>query len=92
MAATVDIVVRHFVRAGTTGSAVTFEPRLPSYLERLRLRIQVRGSWLDLELSGEGLEVAVEPGAAHPVAVQVEGRLQRLEPGSRQRFAAWVRP
>jgi trehalose/maltose hydrolase-like predicted phosphorylase len=71
MAGTVDLIQRVAFGLVMTGDALVINPRLPSELTRLDLRIHYRGHWLDLRLSADELIIHCHGGMGGPVTLVV---------------------
>jgi trehalose/maltose hydrolase-like predicted phosphorylase len=86
MAGTVDLIQRVALGLEMTGEALRINPRLPSELARLDLRIHYRGHWLDLRLTEEALVVRCWPGTIGMVRLIVGEEAVEVAPGSMRSF------
>jgi alpha,alpha-trehalase len=62
MAATVDLVQRGYTGMTVRQRVLWFDPRLPDEMSELCLRLRFRGSWLDLQITHDAVEVEISVG------------------------------
>lgn len=81
MAGTVDILTRSFAGLQTEANALTFDPRLPTHLEKVEFQIQYRGHLIDVALSIDSLLIRLHPSTAPPIYVGSAGAYVELAGG-----------
>jgi trehalose/maltose hydrolase-like predicted phosphorylase len=86
MAGSVDLVQRCFTGLAMRDEVLWFNPQLPEELPSLRLALRYRGRRLQLSVSQEELEIAVEDGDGPAVRVGVRDEVHELQPGRIHRF------
>ncbi|MGV0653637.1 trehalose-phosphatase [Mycolicibacterium thermoresistibile] len=86
MAGSVDLVQRCFTGLETRSDRIVLSPNWPESLGALGFPIRYRGHQMYVRVSGRGAEISVAPRDLPPVAVECNGRVQRLEPGTTVRF------
>lgn len=88
MSGTLDLVQRSYAGTHIQGDVLSFRPRLPPQLQRLRFAMQFRGTPIQVEFSDSSLTVSAHPeGASRPIKVGVGEELHELCPGDACRFA-----
>ena len=88
MSGTLDLVQRSYAGTHIQGDVLSFRPRLPPQLQRLRFAMQFRGTPIQVEFSDSSLTVSSHPeGASRPIKVGVGEELHELCPGDACRFA-----
>ena len=86
MAGTVDLLQRCFTGIELRGDVLWLRPRLPKALRRLRLSVRYRGHSLDLELTGDAVEVSTMHCCAPSIRVAVNDETYDLAASERRRF------
>jgi len=86
MAGTVDLIQRCYTGAEPRANVLTFNPRLPDELIRLRTTIRYRGHTLDLDVSHDTLRVTSRPFTAHPITIAYRGHVRDVSPGQSYAF------
>lgn len=86
MAGTLDIVLRHYGGIDTTGETIAFYPRLPAALHGLHLRLRHRDRWYELDIDDQKFTLTVDADGPGPVAVNIEGEVHELVPGTTHEF------
>lgn len=81
MAGTVDILTRSFAGLQTEANALTFDPRLPTHLEKVEFQIQYRGHLIDVALGIDSLLIRLHPSTAPPIYVGSAGAYVELAGG-----------
>ncbi len=86
MAGTVDLIQRCYTGIEPRANVLTFNPRLPDELTRLRTTVRYRGQTLDLEVTHDKLFVASRPFTAYPITIAYRGQVRDISPGQRYEF------
>jgi alpha,alpha-trehalase len=86
MASTVDLIQRCYTGIEPRANVLTFNPRLPDELTRLRTTVRYRGQTLDLEVTHDKLCVSSRPFTAHPITIAYRGHVREVSPGQRYEF------
>jgi len=86
MAGTVDLIQRCYTGIEPRVNVLTFNPRLPDELTRLRTTVRYRGQTLDLEVTHDKLRVASRPFTAYPITIAYRGQVREISPGQRYEF------
>jgi alpha,alpha-trehalase len=86
MASTVDLIQRCYTGIEPRANVLTFNPRLPDELTRLKTTVRYRGQTLDLEVTHEKLCVSSRPFTAHPITIAYRGHVREISPGQRYEF------
>jgi alpha,alpha-trehalase len=86
MAGTVDLIQRCYTGVELRANALTFNPRLPDELIRLKTTVRYRGQTLDLDVSHERLTVTSRPFTAYPVTIAYRGQVREISPGQTYDF------
>ncbi len=84
MAGSVDLVQRCYAGVETRNGVLRLDPAIPDELGRLNFSVQYHGTWVDCEMTGELVTVAVPPGPGDPIPVAVAGQHFDVAPGSRR--------
>lgn len=71
MSGTVDIVLRAFAGLRTEADALTFSPRLPAHLGKIKFQVQYRGHRIDVSLNAETLSIRLQPCSARPIHIGI---------------------
>lgn len=87
MAGALDLLQRCYSGIQIRHDALWLDPCLPDELPRLRMRIQYRGHWLNLNANHENMEIAVEAGVNPPFKVIFDGKEYSFGPNDRHVFA-----
>ncbi len=82
MAGTINIVLSRYAGVDTSGKTIAINPRLPKPIRRLRLKVQYRGKWIDLEVTQNKMRVQLEQIAAEFLLFETKGIPYRLQPGA----------
>ncbi len=90
MAGTMDLIQRVATGLEVSGEALIINPRLPTELARLDLRIHYRGHWLDLRLTEDALMVRCHEGLAVPITLVVNGETVEFAAGASRTFPLLV--
>jgi trehalose/maltose hydrolase-like predicted phosphorylase/beta-phosphoglucomutase-like phosphatase (HAD superfamily) len=86
MAATVDLVLRCYSGLETRDGVLWVHPTLPPELARSEFRIAYRDHSIRVELTADAVGLQLEPGAAAPIQVWVDGQTATLHAGHAYRF------
>ena len=86
MAGTVDLIQRCYTGAEPRANVLTFNPRLPDELNRLKTTIRYRGQTLDLDVTHDRLRIASRPFTAYPITIAYRGHVREISPGQRFEF------
>ncbi len=86
MAGTMDLIQRVATGLEVSGEALIINPRLPTEVARLDLRIHYRGHWLDLRLTEDALTIRCHEGIAAPVTLVVNGESVEFAAGASRTF------
>ena len=86
MAGTVDILQRCYTGIELRGDVLRLRPRLPKALRRLHLSVRYRGHSLELELTGDAVEVSTMHCCAPSIRVAVNDETHDLAASERRRF------
>jgi len=86
MAGAVDLIQRCYTGAEPRANVLTFNPRLPDELIRLRTTIRYRGHTLDLDVSHDTLKVSSRPFTAYPITIAYRGHVRDVSPGQSYAF------
>lgn len=86
MAGTVDLIQRCYTGIEPRANVLTFNPRLPDELTRLKTTVRYRGQTLDLEVTHDTLCVSSRPFTAHPITIAYRGHVREISPGQRYAF------
>ena len=86
MAGTVDLIQRCYTGAEPRANVLTFNPRLPDELIRLRTTFRYRGHTLDLDVSHDTLKVSSRPFTAYPITIAYRGHVREVSPGQSYAF------
>ena len=86
MAGTVDVIQRCYTGIETRGDILYLNPRLPSELERLRLRVRFRGHSLRLDVKQDRLIITAERCAAEAMKIGVRDQIYELTAGKVMEF------
>jgi alpha,alpha-trehalase len=87
MAGTVDVLQRCYTGIELRGDVFRLNPRLPKALQRLRLFVRYRGQSLDIELTGDAVEVTTMHCCAPSIRLAVNGQTYDVAASERRRFA-----
>jgi alpha,alpha-trehalase len=87
MAGTVDVLQRCYTGIELRGDVLRLNPRLPKALQRLRLFVRYRGQSLDIELTGDAVEVTTMHCCAPSIRLAVNGQTYDVAASERRRFA-----
>jgi len=86
MAGTIDLIQRCYTGIEPRANVLTFNPRLPDELTRLKTTIRYRGQTLDLEVTHDYLHVASRPFTAYPITIAYRGHVREISPGQSYEF------
>jgi trehalose/maltose hydrolase-like predicted phosphorylase len=92
MGGTVDLVQRVCTGIEVTGGVLRLDPRLPSGIDRLQMRIRYRGHALDLSLTPEAFNVRSAASGASPIRLAFRGDELDLPGGAERTFALAADP
>jgi trehalose/maltose hydrolase-like predicted phosphorylase len=87
MAGTVDLLQRVATGIEVTGDVLRFNPRLPSGIARIDMRIRYRGHTLDLRLIRERLTVRGRERGIASIAIAVKDEIHEFACGTTRTFA-----
>jgi trehalose/maltose hydrolase-like predicted phosphorylase len=86
MAGTVDLLQRCYTGIELRGDVLRLSPRLPKALRRLRLFVRYRGQSLELELTGDAVEVNAAHCCAPAIRLAINGETYEVAAAERRRF------
>jgi len=87
MAGTLDLVQRSYLGEEIRDGVLTFRPARIDHLDGLSMPLRFRGSMVEVTLTGDGLQVTLQPGSLNtPVKVGVGGEVRELEAGQSHTF------
>ena len=86
MAGTVDMMQRCYTGIEIHGDVLYINPRLPSELKNLKLRVRYRGHWIKIETNGVKLIVEFETGWTEKVDICVNDILYTFQQGDVREF------
>jgi alpha,alpha-trehalase len=86
MAGTVDVLQRCYTGIELRGDVLWLKPRLPKALRRLRLFVRYRGQSLEIELTGDAVEVNAMHCCAPAIRLAVNGETYEIAASERRRF------
>ncbi len=86
MAGTVDVVTRHWAGMYLKEGRLCFCPCLPEGVQSVGYVVQHRWRWLEVNVTPEVMEIAVDQVVDEAVEVEVEGERYRLAPGTMVRI------
>ena len=86
MAGTVDLIQRGYTGIDTREEMLWLNPCLPSELKWLRMRIQYRGHFLELEMSHAKLKINSRRGETGPIKIRFRDQVHPLQGGEAREF------
>ena len=86
MAGTVDLIQRCYTGVEPRANVLTFNPRLPDELSRLKTTIRYRGQTLDLDVTHDCLSISSRPFTAYPITIAYRGHVREISPGQHYEF------
>lgn len=86
MAGTLDFIQRGTTGIVTTGDVLSFNPRLPDALTRLRLHLRYRGQAIEVEVTRERLRLEALRSSEPSVHVGFKGQVRELRGGDVLQF------
>ena len=86
MAATIDVVQRHFAGMTPRLDGIEFDPAPPDDLGWIAFEFAYQSGAYEIRLDSERLELSSDPGNPSPIRVSCQGRVESLTPGSTLRL------
>lgn len=80
MAGSIDLLFRGYSGIEVRDGVLRFKPSLPEGIDRVRFPIHVRGRWIDVELTGDTVQLSSERTPRPPLGIECRG--ERCELGS----------
>lgn len=87
MAGTVDLILRVSTGIEATGDVLRLNPKLPSEIQRLDMRIRYRGHSLDLQITRDRLTIHGRERGIASIKLGVRGEIYEFACGSTREFS-----
>lgn len=88
MAGTIDLIRRAYAGLEIRDDVLWLNPRLPSELGGLRLRVRYRGHWILIDINHQRLLIQLERRwKTHPAKIGFRGEVVQMDQGEQREFA-----
>ncbi len=88
MGGSLDIMVRGFAGIDVLKDRIKISPRIPQRWERIKLRINYRGTWISFSVMNKQVAVFIQGPrkSLFPVPIEIDSRFHQLYCGKRYKF------